>query len=208
MPDVLSIALGGGCLINLSINTPSIDSRSVGKALATQALCFGGTKLTLTDVALAMGNLKIPLAQHKQIPISSAQGDSIFEQIKCKINDLILKIQGEEKNLPLIFVGGGSALLPADFFKGQYQSPAYYDVANAYGAALAEISGTVDTVVSLQNREEALEEIYEEAKQKAVAQGANSTTLRLVDQQIISYSYIPNQMARVIVRYCGKRKQI
>lgn len=83
--------------------------------------------------------------------------------------------------------------------------PSFFNVANAYGAALSEISGTIDTVVSLQNREEVLNQLYDKAKQKAIDQGAKPETLRLIDQQIIPYSYVPNQMARVVIRYSGKR---
>ncbi len=83
--------------------------------------------------------------------------------------------------------------------------PSFLNVANAYGAALSEISGTVDMIVSLRNREVALDKLYEQAQQKAIDQGAKKETLRLVDQQIIPYSYVPNQMARIIVRYSGKK---
>lgn len=201
MPDVLSIALGGGSKVDCS--APLIGPASVGKALATQALSFGGNVLTLTDVALVMGYTSIPYADPTRVHLNPVQGNIIFDQIKNRIQELTIKIQGEHNNLPLIFVGGGAGLLPPSFLQGEI--PPYFDVANAYGAALAEISGSIDTVVSLQNREEVLQELYTQAKQKAIDQGANPMTLRLIDQQIIPYSYVPNQMARVIVRYCGKR---
>jgi N-methylhydantoinase A/oxoprolinase/acetone carboxylase beta subunit len=205
MPDVLSIALGGGSVIVLEDEHMTIGSRSVAKTLNTEALSFGGSQLTLTDIALVLGHLKIPRTDAKAVCITQRMGECIFEQVRDKIGQLVFKMRGEEKDLPVILVGGGSALLPAFLLGSDYQVPPHFDVANAYGAALAEISGTVDAVVSLQRREEVLEELYERARQKAIDQGANPTTLRLVDQQIIPYSYIPNQMARVIVRYSGKR---
>lgn len=121
-----------------------------------------------------------------------------------QLDQLIAPLQ-KKGEVPVLFVGGGSALLPASYFKKGYQKPPYFTVANAYGAALAEISGTVDTVVSLRNREEVLHGLYEMAQQRAVDLGANPATLRLIDQQIIPYSYVPNQMARVVIRYSGKR---
>lgn len=36
-------------------------------------------------------------------------------------------------------------------------------------------------------------------------QGAKPETLRLIDQQIIPYSHVPNQMAGVMIQYSGKR---
>ena len=205
MPDVLSVALGGGSIIRFHSNKPLIGPISVAKSLTSQALSFGGNELTLTDVALVMGHIEIEDSQSERASIDLVQGTTIFDQVKEKLNELVLKIRGEYKDLPIIFVGGGSALLPPCFFQEGYQMPEFFNVANAYGAALSEISGTVDTIVSLQNREEVLDKLYEQAKQKAIDQGAKKETLRLVDQQIISYSYVPNQMARVIVRYSGKR---
>ncbi|MCB1181501.1 MAG: hydantoinase/oxoprolinase family protein [Chlamydiia bacterium] len=205
MPDVLSVALGGGSIIRFNENKTVIGPTSVAKSLTSRALCFGGNELTLTDAALVMGHLEIKESQPVRALIDPAQGSAIFDQVKQKLNDLIIKIRGEYKALPIIFVGGGSALLPSCFFAGEYQMPSFFNVANAYGAALSEISGMIDTVVSLQNREEVLSKLYEQAKQKALDQGAEAATLRLVDQQIIPYSYVPNQMARVIVRYCGKK---
>ena len=58
MPDVLSIALGGGSLVDLT--SMRIGPQSVAKNLKQQALSFGGDQLTLTDIALSMGYVCIP----------------------------------------------------------------------------------------------------------------------------------------------------
>jgi N-methylhydantoinase A/oxoprolinase/acetone carboxylase beta subunit len=205
MPDVLSIGLGGGSEVNFNGKNPKIGPQSVGKYLSHRALSFGGDVLTLTDVALAMKYVEIPETNPSFVTVDLKQGEAVFSEIKGKIEEMIVRIQGEFKDLPIIIVGGAAGLLPDHFLPRNYQIPPHYDVANAYGAALAEISGTVDTVVSLQNREEVLEKLYASAREKAIAQGANEATLKRVDQQIIPYSYIPNQMARVLVRFCGKR---
>ncbi len=207
MPDVLSVALGGGSLIRFNSSQPTIGPTSIAKSLTTQALSFGGNTLTLTDAALVMEHIKIENTQPQRSGINRSQGAAIFDQVEKKLKELIQKMQGEYKDLPIVFVGGGSALLSSAFFTQRHQIPAFFDVANAYGAALSEISGTVDTIASLNKREEVLSGLYAQAKQKAIDQGANPETLRLVDQQIIPYSYVPNQMARIIVRYCGTRKR-
>lgn len=206
MPDVLSVALGGGSLVRLVEGKPLIGPDSVGKSLMQRAASFGGEELTLTDAALVMKHIQIVGGQSDRSGISSEQGKAIFDQVMAKIGELIVKIRGEYRDIPIVFVGGGAALLPPRFFYEEYQMPAYYNVANAYGAALAQISGTVDTVVSLQKRQELLDELCSQAKKKAVEHGADEKSLRLVDQQIVPYSYVPNQMARVLVRYSGKRR--
>lgn len=205
MPDVLSIALGGGSTISFDAEQPLIGPNSVAKLLTSKALCFGGSELTLTDVALQMGNLEIKDSTPERIGLDSDRANAVFKKIQSQLDALIATMQGEDKDLPVVFVGGGSALLPSSYFQENYLIPAFFNVANAYGAALSEISGVVDTVVSLQNRELVLNQLGEKAKQKAISQGANPKTLRLIDQQIIPYSYVPNQMARVMIRYSGKR---
>lgn len=205
MPDVLSIALGGGSIISFDSRAPLIGPASVAKQLSSKALCFEGTQLTLTDAALLMGNIEIQGANINKVSIDFRMAKTIFDKVKNQLDGLITNIQGEHKNMPVVFVGGGSALLPSSYFLERYQVPSFFNVANAYGAALSEISGTVDTVVSLQNRESVLSQLYEKAQQKAIDQGAKPETLRLIDQQIIPYSYVPNQMARVIIRYSGTK---
>ncbi|MBV5335921.1 hydantoinase/oxoprolinase family protein, partial [bacterium] len=53
-------------------------------------------------------------------------------------------------DVPLIVVGGGSVLIP-DSLPGvsKVLRPEHYDVANAIGAAIAQVSGRWDEVVSL-----------------------------------------------------------
>lgn len=203
MPDVLSIALGGGSVIDFKSNRVTIGPRSVGRTLMYDAMSFGGKQLTLTDVAISIGQISWEAADQKVISLDRSQGEAVLAYAQRQINEITRKMQGEDQSLPVVLVGGGSALLPLKGLKGDCVLPAYFDVANAYGAALAKISGCIDTVVSLNDRENVLRQLCEKAQQKTIMQGANPATLRLVDQQIIPYSYVPNQMARVIIRYCG-----
>ena len=68
MPDVQSIALGGGSLVECNQNvrmvggtpTPSEGSITIGPnsveyRIKQEALCFGGDKCTATDIAVAAG---------------------------------------------------------------------------------------------------------------------------------------------------------
>ena len=53
MPDLLSIGVGGGTLVNP--DTLQIGPVSVGHRLLQEALVFGGNQLTCTDIAVAAG---------------------------------------------------------------------------------------------------------------------------------------------------------
>lgn len=202
MPDVLSIALGGGSYIN--IENMSVGPESSALNLLNESYAFGGNKLTLTDIALKLKYLNINGAKSELIPVNNDLALKIFEQIKLKLNTVIKQISGPISDLPVILVGGGAQLLPPEFIKNSI-IPDYSYVANAYGAALAEISGTIDTVVSLTNRQDALKKIHQAAINKAISNGAKPNAVRIVNQQIIPYHYIPNNLARVIVTAIGPR---
>lgn len=213
-PDVLSIALGGGS--KLCLNTQKMGPASVGRELKQQALCFGGNEVTFTDIAIRLGHMHIPgvclehLQKHPNMP-SERQCQQLYMQAEQHVTQLVRQMRGREQALPCVFVGGGSRLFSATcpLKAANAASSAlaeYFDVANAYGAALAEISGTVDTLVSLTQRESTLEALKAQATERAIAKGANPNGLRLIDQQIIPYPYASGQMARVIMRMSGRPK--
>lgn len=159
----------------------------------------GGLKTGLKEYSLLLAATKQAMTLLRCGDLE--QFDAVVGENACQIRAVKIAMM-----IPK-YLSSAEILLPPCFFQEEYQIPPFFNVANAYGAALSEISGIVDTIVSLQNREEVLSRLYEQAKQKAIDKGAKRETLRLVDQQIIPYSYVPNQMARVIVRYCGKRTQ-
>src|SRR5262249_50871238 len=59
MPDVYSIALGGGSVVRFgpagSTDEPILGPDSVGFRISTEATCFGGKTLTATDCAIVLG---------------------------------------------------------------------------------------------------------------------------------------------------------
>jgi N-methylhydantoinase A/oxoprolinase/acetone carboxylase beta subunit len=186
-PDVLSIALGGGS----HIHGMTIGPQSCGKDLFQQGRSFGGSQLTFTDIALAMGHVVIPHAKKLELP--KVQCEEMMKIAIERINRMVDRMEGGQDRLPVVLVGGGSALIPPNMQPSRYYVPPHAHVANAYGAALGEISATIDTIVSLEKREQVLEELKARVLEKA---GASS---RLVDMQIIPYHYMPGNKARVIL---------
>ncbi len=55
MPDILSIGLGGGSLVTVDDGRVRVGPQSVGYRISSEALIFGGTQLTATDIAVAAG---------------------------------------------------------------------------------------------------------------------------------------------------------
>lgn len=207
MPDVLSIALGGGSYLDMSQSCLKIGLQSAGKEILSAARCFGGQSLTLTDAAVAFG-VTIDGASPSLTGLSKTEALTVLREGMNKIAREIALLEGEKANLPIILVGGGSQLFPEEILDGRHVVPQFANVANAYGAALAEISGVVDRVVSLNDRDAVLAQLREEARQVAIQRGAEAKRTQIVDVQIIPYHYVPNQMARVMVTAVGPQESL
>lgn len=205
MPDVQSIAMGGGSHIQITQNRIEIGPLSCGNKTFTQSVSYGGKHLTLTDIALALGYVDIPGAKPKNVALSHKGCKAVIDVAIKKIYEVISKIGPDEYQLPIIMIGGGSSLLPKNLFDGRVIVPPFAHIANAYGAALAEISAIVDTVVSLEDRQPILDHLQQQAVQAAIQKGADFKTVKVVDVEILPYHYLPNRMARVIVRASGRQ---
>jgi hypothetical protein len=59
MPDLLSLGLGGGSLVQVEGHRVSVRPRSAGSRLTTEARIFGGDTLTMTDIAVAAGKARL-----------------------------------------------------------------------------------------------------------------------------------------------------
>jgi N-methylhydantoinase A/oxoprolinase/acetone carboxylase beta subunit len=207
MPNVLSIGLGGGSYVSHSSgNIPCIGPKSAGCRILEEALSFGGQTLTMTDIAIAKGHLSIPGACPERIGMTANEVDVILQEASRKITDLVASIDPDHKKLPVIMVGGGAQLFRQEQLDSRFIFPKHAGVANAFGAALAEISGVVDKAVSLQNRTAVLDQLQQEAIDLAVQNGATREETRVVDLEIIPYHYVPNNMARVVVTAAGPQK--
>ncbi|CCB90472.1 putative Hydantoinase/oxoprolinase protein family [Waddlia chondrophila 2032/99] len=191
-PDVLALPIGGGSYLD----GRRIGPESCGGALRTQAQVFGGEFLTLTDAACVAGVMSIPGAEVSRVCLSTIEAQNLIATVRSQVASGVEKMRGGRKDLPVIAVGGGAAIASA--FQPEHQA-----VANAYGAALAEVSATIDTVLSLSDRGKQLEDLKDQALQLAVDEGASSSSVRIVDLQVIPYHYVPNQLARVIATASG-----
>jgi uncharacterized protein YggE len=83
--------------------------------------------------------------------------------------------------------------------------PEHGDVANAIGAAIAQVGGQVERVYSLEStsRQEALAEARAEAINKAVAAGAKRDTVEVVEIDEVPLTYLPSNATLVRVKAVG-----
>ncbi len=207
MPDVISIAVGGGSHVRLEGNQVVIGPESVSRKLFEEAVSFGGPQLTLTDIALALGHIKIPQARVESV-IGDYDAKCVINAARDRIYSLVKQIEAEKGHLPVILVGGGASLIPLSVFGDRYIHPEHASVANAYGAALAEVAVTVNKVVCLDNREAEIELLKEETFAKLRNKGACSATSRIVDVSVLPYFYMPGNLARITVTAAGKQDNL
>ncbi len=111
----------------------------------------------------------------------------------------------------VILVGGGHFLIGDDLTgASEVLRPENGEIANAIGAAIAQVGGQSESVYSLaeMSREEALSAATEEAKKRAISAGANPKTLMVVDVEEIPLTYLPSNAIRIRVKVVGDIPEI
>ncbi|MDF2678967.1 MAG: Hydantoinase/oxoprolinase [Brevibacillus sp.] len=205
MPDLISIGLGGGTIVRIQDNGQiTVGPDSVGYQLPQKGLAFGGDTLTTTDVVIALG--KVNLGDREKVAhLDKDLLDQVYNQIVEIAEEAIDKMKTSAEPVPVILVGGGSILLP-DELKGASQiiRPENFGVANAIGAAIAQISGQIDRVFSLDEvgREKTLETAKQMAIDEAISAGAEPATIEIVEFEDIPLSYLGNA-TRIRVKAAG-----
>ncbi len=110
MPDLLSIGLGGGSIVEHDPLT--VGPQSVGYRLTKDSLVFGGDTLTATDVAVAAGIMQIDNTEAVANLPSDLVGAAL-DAVHAKIEDAVDRMKTDARDLPLIAVGGGAFLVPS-----------------------------------------------------------------------------------------------
>ena len=202
MPDVFSFGLGGGSLVQ---GEPlEVGPRSVGYRLTSEALVFGGDTLTATDVAVAAGKADIGDAG-RVAALERALVDAALQVMSDRLDVAVERMLLSPEPIPVIVVGGGSILVPERIAGLQVLKPEHAPVANAVGAAIAQISGEVDRVFALaeMSREEAVAQAKREAIDRAIAAGADANTTKVVDVDDVPLAYLPGNATRIRVKAVG-----
>ena len=202
MPDVLAVGLGGGSLVRDEGRRVGPDS--VGYELTNRAQCFGGDTLTATDIAVAGGWANIgdrSLVQADKATIKAARA-SMRQLLDVNVE----RMKSEAADLPLLVVGGGAILVdwPVQSVS-EVLRPDYSSVANAVGAAIAQVSGEVERVVTLNEatRGSVLDDARQEAKDKAIGAGATAASVEIIEVEQVPISYLPGNPTRLRVKAVG-----
>jgi len=201
MPDVISIGLGGGSIIDLK-EPMTIGPVSVGHELLQKAKVFGGDTLTATDLAVASGRCEVG----NNAPPLIINIDKLIKILDKMVSDQVARARTSNKAIPVIAVGGGSVMMPLEIDGLEVVTPKHNDLANAVGAAIAQVSGQVSRVVLLNDevdRDSAIQEVTEEATSLAVKRHADPKSISVLTISDIPLSYLPGNNLLINVTVVG-----
>jgi N-methylhydantoinase A/oxoprolinase/acetone carboxylase beta subunit len=203
MPDVLSFGLGGGS--HVQADPLQIGPRSVGYEITTRAQVFGGSDLTATDIAVAAGLAEIG-DRSKVAGLDRTLVNAALQRMWEMVEVSVDRMKTAAGAVPVILVGGGIILI-GDKLNGAsaLHRPEHAAVANAIGAAIAQVGGEVDRVFSLDAvpRDRALDQAKEEASQRVLKEGGVPGTVEIVDVEEVPLAYLPGNATRIRVKAVG-----
>ena len=201
MPDVISIGLGGGSIVATK-EPMAIGPVSVGHELLQKATVFGGDTLTATDLAVAAGRCEVG----SNNPPSISSIDKLIEILDKMVSDQVARARTSNKAIPVIAVGGGSVMMPNEIDGLEVITPKHNDLANAVGAAIAQVSGQVSRVILLNDeidRDIAIKDVTEEATRIAVKRHADPNSISVLTLSDMPLSYLPGNNLLINVTVVG-----
>lgn len=212
MPHLHSIGLGGGSLVREDDNDDGtvvrVGPESVGHFLTDEALVFGGPTCTASDIAVASGQTVMGDAS-RVAHLSPAFVAAARARIKALLDGAIDVVKTSADPMPVLLVGGGAVLAPDDgddMIAGASEviRPPFHDVANAVGAAISRVCGSVDIVqnTSQQTEAQAMQRAKDLAVQRAIAAGALESSIAIAEVESMPLQYVANQV-RTIVKAVG-----
>ena len=133
--------------------------------------------------------------------------ERVMAEIRDRVETAIDRVKLSREDVPVGLVGGGSILL-GDQIAGASEvlRPENSGVANAIGAAIAQVGGQVERVYSLEGlgRDEAIADCSAAAIARAVSAGADPSTVEVVEIDEVPLTYVPSSATRVRVKAVGE----
>lgn len=204
MPDVVAVGIGGGTIVRFENNECNLGPDSVGYRLLEKGIAFGGDTLTLSDIMLSNGEVVIPNALapealQQKIGLHTKLDyyivvEKVKEQIQLKIEDLVDKLKTEAKLVPVIACGGGAFLLPKSINgASEVLFPENREVANAFGASIAQISEETEIVINTTQKDEKeeMDALIANARKKLLENGADEKTIDIIIKESTPLAYLP-----------------
>ncbi|HLH51806.1 MAG TPA: hydantoinase/oxoprolinase family protein, partial [Roseiarcus sp.] len=169
------------------------------------AMVFGGDVLTTTDIVVAAGLEDIgDRARVKHLSKSLIK--TALDRIHRMADTAVDRMKTSAAPLPVILVGGGAILVSEKLpSASEVVRPPHSSVANAIGAAVAQVGGEVDRVFAVEGstRDAVLGVAKREASDRAIAAGAERSSVKIVDVEDVPLAYLPGNATRIRVKAVG-----
>ncbi len=203
MPDIQAIGLGGGSLVR--DGGKLIGPQSVGYKLVEEGIVFGGDTLTTTDIVVASGNADIG---NKALVagLDAKLVETALGRIHAMIDDGVDQMRSSREPVPVILVGGGAILVNRQLKTASIvHRPEHSGVANAIGAANAQVGAEEERIVSYRkvSRQQMLDEMTAALSEKLIAAGADAGTIKVADVEETALSYMADAASRLRVKLVG-----
>ena len=125
-------------------------------------------------------------------------------RVAAMLEEGVDRMKTEAAPVPLIAVGGGCFVIPERLAGvSEVVHVPHQAVANAVGAAIAQVSGEVDQIFQGLSREEAIARARQLAEERAVRAGADPASLQVVEVEDLPLAYLPGNSLRTRVRVVG-----
>ena len=125
--------------------------------------------------------------------------------IQLEIEKLVDKLKNDARDVPVIACGGGAFLLPKQIEgASEVLFPKHMEVANAFGACIAQISAEEEIVINTLQKDEKTEmdNLLEKARKTLLKNGAAVKSIGVLTKESIPLAYLPGAV-RLKVKLCG-----
>lgn len=203
MPDMISVGLGGGTIVTIVDNEIKVGPQSVGYKIVTEAQCFGGDTLTLSDVAKCLGRTNIGDYAPK---ISKELAEKIDLKVNRMIIDATTQMKVNADRVDIILVGGGVPIVNPQLFQDDnIKLPEHSEVANAIGASIAQTSGSYELLTAMKgkDKEQVVNDVIAKATQTAINSGADKDTIEVVEVEKTPLAYHPEEAYIIKTKVIG-----
>lgn len=204
MPELHSIGLGGGSRVRVTeTGRVTVGPDSVGHGLTSEAMVFGGSTMTATDIMVAAKYADVG-DQERVAMIPKEVIKNAIDEIQRLLERAIDKMRVSAGPVLVLLVGGGSIIFPKSINLA-YVEPAHHDAANAVGAAIAKVAGEMDVIEILAGRDErdVVESVKRQALARAIEAGADEGDVSIAELTRIPLLYVNNKAARIVVKAVG-----
>jgi hypothetical protein len=147
-----------------------------------------------------------------QVPaLSASTREAILSRMRELVEDGVDRMKTSRDGAIVLAVGGGNFLIP-DELRGAAQvvRPPHAAIANAVGAAIAQVGAQLELVVNYDSepRAQVLARLRQEVTARTIAAGGDPDSVAIVEIDEVYLSYLPGRAAQVRIKAVADLAQV